>query len=63
MKTFKQLTLLFSISLFICSCNTDERSVGMNTWDGLDDLKFHIGTEGPIKTVMELQEALMNGLN
>tara|TARA_B100000941_G_C28465726_1_gene533419 strand:+ start:723 stop:1241 length:519 start_codon:yes stop_codon:yes gene_type:complete len=57
MKTFKQLTLLFSISLFICSCNTDERSVGMNTWDGLDDLKFHIGTEDPIQTVMEFENA------
>ena len=57
MKTFKQLTLLFSISLFIYSCNTDERSVGMNTWDGLEDLKFHIGTEDPIQIVMEFENA------
>ena len=57
MKTFKKLTLLFSISLFIYSCNTDERSVGMNTWDGLEDLKFHIGTEDPIQTVMEFENA------
>ena len=57
MKTFKQLTLLFSISLFIYSCNTVERSVGMNTWDGLEDLKFHIGTEGPIQIVMEFENA------
>ena len=57
MKTFKQLTLLFSISLFIYSCNTVERSVGMNTWDGLEDLKFHIGTEDPIQTVMEFENA------
>ena len=57
MKTFKKLTLLFSISLFIYSCNTDERSVGMNTWDGLEDLKFHIGTEDPIQIVMEFENA------
>ena len=57
MKTFKRLTLLFSISLFIFSCNTDERSVGMNTWDGLEDLKFHIGTEAPIQTVIEFENA------
>ncbi len=29
----------------------------MNTWDGLDDLKFHIGTEDPIQTVMEFENA------
>ena len=57
MKTFKKLTLLFFISLFIYSCNTNERSVGMNTWDGLEDLKFHIGTEDPIQTVMEFENA------
>ena len=57
MKTIKQLTLLFTISLFIYSCNTNERSVGMNTWNGLEDLKFHIGTEDPIQTVMEFENA------
>ena len=57
MKTFKQLTLLFTISLFVYSCNTNERSVGMNTWNGLEDLKFHIGTEDPIQTVMEFENA------
>ena len=29
----------------------------MNTWNGLEDLKFHIGTEDPIQTVMEFENA------
>ena len=57
MKTFKKLIFLLTISLFIYSCNTSERSVGMNTWNGLEDLKFHIGTEDPIQTVMEFENA------
>ena len=57
MRTFKQLILLFTISLFVYSCNTNERSVGMNTWDGVEDLKFYLGTEDPINTVMEFDNA------
>ena len=29
----------------------------MNTWNGLEDLKFYIGTEDPIQTVMEFENA------
>ena len=57
MKNLKQLILLSAISLFIFSCNSPERSVGMNTWEGMSDLKWHIGTESPIQTVMEYEDA------
>ena len=57
MKNLKQLILLLAISLFIFSCNSPERSVGMNTWEGMSDLKWHIGTESPIQTVMEYEDA------
>ena len=29
----------------------------MNTWEGVEDLKFHLGTEEPINTVMEFDKA------
>ena len=29
----------------------------MNTWDGVEDLKFYLGTEDPINTVMEFDNA------
>ena len=39
------------------SSNAQERSVGMNSWEGLDELKWHIGTEPPINTVLEFEDA------
>tara|TARA_B100001109_G_scaffold83934_1_gene68467 strand:+ start:1248 stop:1796 length:549 start_codon:yes stop_codon:yes gene_type:complete len=57
MKTFKQLILLFTISIFIFSCDSNDKGVGMNTWEGVEDLKFHLGTEETIKTVMEFDKA------
>ena len=57
MKTFKQLILLFTISIFSFSCDSNDKGVGMNTWEGVEDLKFHLGTEDPIETVMEFDNA------
>ena len=60
MKYFKYLLSLSIICLFVVSCNSPERSVGMTTWDGMSDLKWHIGSEEPIKTVMEYEDAWRN---
>ena len=60
MKYFKYLLSLSIISLFVVSCNSPERSVGMTTWDGMSELKWHIGSEEPIKTVMEYEDAWRN---
>ena len=60
MKYLKYLLSLSIICLFIVSCNSPERSVGMTTWDGMSDLKWHIGSEEPIKTVMEYEDAWRN---
>ena len=32
----------------------------MTTWDGMSELKWHIGSEEPIKTVMEYEDAWRN---
>ena len=54
MKYFKYLLSLSIICLFIVSCNSPERSVGMTNWtDDGTEFKFYIGTEEAIKTVME----------
>ena len=60
MKYFNYLLSLSIICLFVVSCNSPERSVGMTTWDGMSDLKWHIGSEEPIKTVMEYEDAWRN---
>ena len=60
MKYFKYLLSLSIICLFVVSCNSPERSVGMTTWDGMSELKWHIGSEEPIKTVMEYEDAWRN---
>ena len=60
MKYFKYLLSLSIICLFVTSCNSPERSVGMTTWDGMSELKWHIGSEEPIKTVMEYEDAWRN---
>ena len=60
MKYLKYLLSLSIICLFIVSCNSPERSVGMTTWDGMSELKWHIGSEEPIKTVMEYEDAWRN---
>ena len=60
MKYFKYLLSLSIICLFVFSCNSPERSVGMTTWDGMSELKWHIGSEEPIKTVMEYEDAWRN---
>ena len=60
MKYLKYLLSLSIICLFVVSCNSPERSVGMTTWDGMSELKWHIGSEEPIKTVMEYEDAWRN---
>ena len=60
MKYFKYLLSLSIICLFVVGCNSPERSVGMTTWDGMSELKWHIGSEEPIKTVMEYEDAWRN---
>ena len=57
MKLLKNIFYLSIISLIVMSCNAPESSVGMNTWEGLDELKWHIGTEPPINTVLEFEDA------
>ena len=57
MKLLKNIFYLSFITLIVMSCNTPERSVGMNSWEGLDELKWHIGTEPPINTVLEFEDA------
>ena len=57
MKRLKQIFFLTVSILLIYGCNTTPQSVGMNSWDGMSDLKWHIGTEDPIKTVMEYEDA------
>ena len=57
MKHLKQLILLFTICIFSFSCDSNDKAVGMNTWEGVEDLKFHLGTEDPINTVMEFDNA------
>ena len=57
MKFLKTNLYLIALFTILVSCGSDERSVGMNTWKGLEDMKFHIGTEDPIQTVMEFENA------
>ena len=55
----KNLILITCVSLFILnnSCESPASSVGMTSWDGVKDMKWHIGTEAPIKTVKEFEDA------
>ncbi len=58
MKLFKNTVYLFTLATIILSCGGGEpNGVGMNTWPGYEDLKFHIGTQDPINTVMEFDSA------
>ena len=40
MKHLKQILTIFTVALFIFSCNTPERSVGMTAWEGVEDMKL-----------------------
>ena len=62
MKYFKYLLPLSIISLFIVSCNSPERSVGMTNWtDDGTEFKFHLGTEQSIDIVKKWDELQNNG--
>jgi len=60
MKMIKKILFFTILATLIYSCNAPEKSVGMNTWDGMSELKWHIGTEDPINTVMEYEDAWRN---
>jgi len=60
MKMIKKMLFFTILATLIYSCNTPEKSVGMNKWDGMSELKWHIGTEDPISTVMEYEDAWRN---
>ena len=61
MKYLKQLLLLSIISLFIVSCNSPERSVGMTNWtDDGTEFKFYLGTEQAIDVVKKWDELQNN---
>ena len=46
MKHLKQIFTIAVFSLFIVSCNSPERSIGMTNWtDDGTEFKFYLGTE------------------
>ena len=52
MKHLKQLFTITIFSLFIISCNSPERSIGMTSWtDDGTEFKFYLGTEEAIDVV------------
>ena len=55
----KKTLLFICVSMFILnnSCEMPASSVGMTSWEGVKDMKWHIGTEAPIKTVAEFEDA------
>tara|TARA_Y100000746_G_scaffold84541_1_gene71619 strand:+ start:14 stop:532 length:519 start_codon:yes stop_codon:yes gene_type:complete len=57
MKYFKQFLSLTLLTLFIVSCNSPERSIGMTTWsDDGTEFKFYLGTEQAIDVVKKWDE-------
>tara|TARA_S200000501_G_scaffold24187_1_gene20941 strand:- start:17705 stop:18223 length:519 start_codon:yes stop_codon:yes gene_type:complete len=60
MKIITKILFFTILATLIYSCNAPEKSVGMNTWDGMSELKWHIGTEDPVSTVMEYEDAWRN---
>ena len=57
MKYLKYLLSLSIICLFIVSCNSPERSVGMSSWDGVEDMKWHIGTQSAVDVAKAMDAA------
>ena len=52
MKHLKQIFTITIFSLFIVSCNSPERSIGMTNWtDDGTEFKFYLGTEEAIDVV------------
>ena len=52
-------TLFFIVP--IMSYTQTERSVGMTKWEGLDELKWHIGTENAVNVVKKYDKYFNNG--
>ena len=57
MKYLKYLLSLSIICLFIVSCNSPERSVGMSSWEGVEDMKWHIGTQSAVDVAKAMDAA------
>ena len=57
MKHLKQILTIFTVALFIFSCNTPERSVGMTAWEGVEDMKWHIGTQSAVDIAKAMDAA------
>ena len=68
----KNLKLIFTITIltaFVYSCNNSavqrmmeepvepERSVGMSTWTGVEDMKWHLGTQDAVEVVKTFNTA------
>ena len=57
MKYLKYLLSISMICLFIVSCNSPERSVGMSSWEGVEDMKWHIGTQSAVDIAKAMDAA------
>tara|TARA_B100000401_G_C52568804_1_gene606903 strand:+ start:126 stop:656 length:531 start_codon:yes stop_codon:yes gene_type:complete len=57
MKFFKTKLYLIAIFATILSCVNEERSVGMSSWEGVEDMKWHIGTQGAVDLAKAMDEA------
>jgi len=69
MKNFKIIITITILTAFMFSCNNSavqrmmeepvepERSVGMSTWAGVEDMKWHLGTQDAIEVVKVFNNA------
>jgi len=66
MKNFKLIITIIILSGISYSCNNSavqrmmedpERSVGMSTWAGVEDMKWHLGTQDAIEVVKVFNNA------
>ena len=57
MKYLKKILSIFTVAIFIFSCNTPERSVGMTAWEGVEDMKWHIGTQSAVDVAKAMDAA------
>lgn len=66
MKNFKLIITIIILSGINYSCNNSavqrmmedpERSVGMSTWEGVEDMKWHLGTQDAIEVVKTFNNA------
>ena len=57
MKFLKTKLYLIAIFATILSCVNEERSVGMSSWEGVEDMKWHIGTQGAVDLAKAMDEA------